>query len=250
LKIGEEALVDIQNFDTKGRNKSDLRAAMNKSAREGWRFQFYDHPINDPTLAEEIHAISEEWLTGKLGGEFGFTMSGTPLIGSDETVVTVALNSEGHVMAFMTLAPMYNANGWVGDFLRRTKNAPERITDYLVVSTIFRLRNQGDRLLSLGLAPLANERSEGGGLISPEEVLALVYSRVNMVYHFKPLRHFKKKYATRWENRFLAYPSLPSLPRVIFGFLSLHTPHLKVPIAEGLVHRIEEVPQFFEKLRI
>jgi phosphatidylglycerol lysyltransferase len=256
LKIGEEALIDIQAFDIKGRSKSDLRAAMNKAEREGWSFQFYDHLIDDPTLADEIKAISEEWLTGKWGGEFGFTMSGTPLTGSNETLVTVALDSEGHAMAFMTLATIYGAKGWVGDFLRRTKKAPERITDYLIVSTIFRLRDRGDRLLSLGLAPLVNERSEGGGLISPEEVLALVYSRFNTIYHFKSLRHFKKKYATRWENRFLVYPGLPSLPRVVFAFLSLHTPNLRAPVvgrlerARGLVHRIEGAPRFLGKLRV
>ena len=77
-------------------------------------------------------------------------------------------------------------------------------------------------------------------MISPEEVLALVYGRFNNIYHFTSLHHFKKKYATRWVNRFLAYPNLRSLPRVVFAFLSLHTPNFRGPNIGGFVHRLEE----------
>jgi phosphatidylglycerol lysyltransferase len=245
LKIGEEALIDVQAFDVKGRAKSDLREAVNRGRRNGWQLLFFDRPIEDESLKTQITAISEEWLTHKFGGEFGFTMSGTPLSGSNETLVTAAVDTGGHVMAFMTLAPMYGVRGWAGDFLRGSRDSPPGVIDYLVVSTIFRLRERGDQILSLGLAPLANETSDGADkLFSSERVLALIYNRFNIVYHFKSLYRFKRKFGPRWENRYLAYPSPSSLPRVIYAFLSLHTPHFRIVEVEveKLLYEVESVP--------
>ena len=237
LKVGEEALVDIQTFDTKGSAKSDLREAMNRSKREGWQFLFFDHTIDDQNLIARMQEISDEWLQGKFGGEYGFTMGSTPLDGSDETLVSVAADSKGKAQAFLTLAPMYGIKGWVGDNLRRSKDAPPGISDYLVVSTIFKLRERGDTVLSLGLAPLANVTETPTGRLSPERILELIYERVNSVYRFKSLHEFKKKFDPRWENRYLTYPNSPSLPRIIYAFLGVHTPNFSIAELEKLIRK-------------
>ncbi len=218
LKIGEEALIDLQTFDTKGEAKKDLRLAVNRAKREGWQFLFFDRPIDDAGLIAQIEVVSEAWLADKLGGEMGFTMGGTPIAGSDEILVTSVTDAAGRVMAFMTWAPMCGVRGWAGDFMRRVSDAPGGVMDYLIVSTINQLRERGDQVISLGLAPLANVESENpDAMLSLEKGLELIYERFNTVYHFKSLHHFKQKFVPRWEGRYLIYPGLGTLPRVVYA---------------------------------
>jgi len=226
LKIGEEALIDLQTFDTKGKVKDDLRSAINRAKREGWQFLFFDQPIDNSELIAQIEAVSEDWLADKFGGEMGFTMGGTPIAGSDETLVTLATDATGRVMAFMTWAPMYGVRGWAGDLMRRVSDAPGGVMDYLIVSTINQLRERGDQVISLGLAPLANVESENpDAILSLEKGLELIYERFNTVYHFKSLHDFKQKFSPRWESRYLICPGLATLPRVVYALVNAQMPH-------------------------
>ena len=225
IKIGEEARIDVTTFDLRGKAKEDLRTAMNRARREGWGFHLYDRPIDDPALVDELHRVSELWLAHKFGGEMGFSMGGTPIEGSRETLVTVVTSPAGQVWAFVTWVPMYGARGWAADYMRRVPGAPNGVMEYLVVSTIEALRERGDQVLSLSLAPLANVaagRSEAS--LSLERGLQLIYERFNTAYHYKSLYEFKSKFVPQWESRYLIYPSLGVLPRVVYAIVHAHMP--------------------------
>lgn len=236
LKIGEEALLDIPTFDTKGEAKKDLRLAVNRARREGWQFLFFDLPIEDPGLIAQIEAVSENWLADKFGGEMGFTMGGTSIAGSEKTLVTVVTDASSRVMAFMTWAPMYGVRGWAGDFMRRAVDAPNGVMEYLIVSTINRLRERGDKVMSLGLAPLANmEPEDPEAVLSLENGIELVYERFNTIYHYKSLHLFKRKFVPRWESRYLVYPGLVILPRVVYALVNAQMPNFSLSELTKLV---------------
>ena len=225
LKIGEEAWLDIPSFDTRGKTRADLRTAVNRARREGWQFWLFDGPIDDPGLIAQLRAISEAWLADRFGGEMGFTMGGTPITGSKETLVSVVADASGSVLAFMTWAPLFGVRGWVADFMRRAPKAPNGAMEYLIVATIEALRERGEQRLSLGLAPLANADPQGPpALLSLEKATELIYERFNTAYRFKSLHLFKQKFAPRWESRYLVYPGLPALPRVVYALVNAQLP--------------------------
>jgi len=238
LKIGEEALLDIATFDTKGKAKDDLRSAINRARREGWQFRFFDRPIEDAALVAQLQALSEAWLADRFGGEMGFTMGGSSISGSNETLVSAVANASGQVLAFMTWVPMYGQRGWAGDFMRRAADAPNGIMEYLIVATIERLRERGDQVLSLGLAPLANVEPENPqAVLSLEKGIALIYERFNTAYHYRSLHQFKKKFVPRWESRYLAYPSLATLPRIVYALVNAQMPHFSLSEIAKLVRQ-------------
>ena len=236
LKIGEEALLEIQSFDLRGRVKEDLRTAVNRARREGWQFLFFDRPIEDPAIVAQLHAISEAWLADKFGGEMGFTMGASPIAGSSETLVTAVADAGGRIRAFMTWTPMFGVGGWTADFMRRARDAENGMMEYLVVSTIEALRQRGATLLSLGLAPLANTSpATSEAVLSLERGIELVYERFNTAYRFKSLQQFKAKFAPRWESRYLVYPGLAALPRVGFALLNAQMPNFSLAELARLV---------------
>ena len=138
----------------------------------------------------------------------------------------------------MTWAPMYGARGWVGDLVRRSKGAPRGVIDYLIVSTIFKLRERGDKVLSLGMASLTNVEAPDPEVSAfLDRIFDLVYERFKTVYHFKSLYHFKKKYEPVWESRYLMYPNPEALPLIIYAFLNAHLPNFSVSEIAKIVRR-------------
>ena len=227
LKIGEEALVDVQSFDTKGKKKAQLRQGINKGKKANWQFKFYDNVIRDEEIKSQLVEISKEWLAQKSGGEMGFTMGGTSVEGSSKTLVTVATDEEGKVMAFCTWAPMYASNGWSLDFMRRLPDAPNGVMEFLIAATIEKTKEMGSEVISLGMAPLSNvDESESEEIISLEKGLEFVSDKFNNVYHFKSLRHFKEKFDPRWENSYLIYPSIVHFPTIIQALIKAQMPNL------------------------
>ncbi len=239
LKIGEEAMIDLQEFSTKGKARADIRTCVNKGKRENWQFKYFEGSVDDENIKNQLVEISREWLEQKSGGEMGFTMGASSVTGDEDTLVTVASDAEGKVMAFCTWTPMFAANGWALDFMRRLPDAPNGVMEFLITSTIEETKNKGFRIISLGLAPLSNVAEETEETISLEKGLEYVSEKFNTVYHFKSLRHFKEKFDPRWENSYLIYPGIVDFPRVAYALVRAQMPELGVGeiakiVGEGL----------------
>ncbi|MBI3764478.1 MAG: DUF2156 domain-containing protein [Chloroflexi bacterium] len=227
LKVGEEALLDLPGFSLSGKLRSDLRQAINRGEREAWRFHLYRGPIADADLLGQMEEISAAWLAEKGGAEMGFVMGGTPLAGDQIVRPAVAQDADGRVIAFMTWAPMYAAHGWAGDVMRRPPDAPNGAMEYLITRAAVHLQEDGERVISLGLAPLKDvAESDDARLMA--RALALVASRFNTLYHFKTLDAFKEKFWPRWEPRYLAYPGRLALPKVLLSVVRAQAPDLSV----------------------
>ncbi len=225
VKIGEEALLDLATYDLKGKGKQDLRTAMNRAQREGWKLQLFDGEVTDEALAAQIRELSEEWLRDKVGGEMGFVMGGSPITGSKDTLVTTVTDSTGKLMAFVTWVPMFAAKGWADDYIRRAEDAPHGAVEFAVVGTLEKLKERGDKVVSLGLAPLANVASENQeAVLSLERGLEIIYERFAGPFHYRTLKQFKDKFEPRWENRYLAYPGIAALPRVVLALAVAQMP--------------------------
>ncbi len=91
--------------------------------------------------------------------------------------------------------------------------------DLLLARSLEHLRDLGLEEASLANAPLANVNAPSGLL---ERVTALLFERMNGFYGYKSLFQFKKKFAPRWEGRYLVYPGRVDLPRVAYAMASVH----------------------------
>jgi phosphatidylglycerol lysyltransferase len=53
--------------------------------------------------------------------------------------------------------------------------------------------------------------------------VALIFENMNSFYGYKNLFQFKKKFAPRWEGRYLIYPKGADLPRVAYALIGVHS---------------------------
>jgi phosphatidylglycerol lysyltransferase len=219
LKMAEEAVLDLREFGLSGNKRANLRAMVNKAAKAGMSVCRYERKSQaDGAIDEQLEAISQEWLTEKHLGELGFTIGRFSLESLADTAVHLAFIG-ARIEAFCTWRPYRSGAAVVLDLMRKRKDAAAGTMDYLLAHSLLQLQSSGLAEASLGNAPLANVAGPHGRL---ERGVALLFEKMNSFYGYKNLFLFKKKFAPRWEGRFLVYPKGADLPRVAYALASVH----------------------------
>ena len=220
LKIAEEAVLDLGEFSLSGNRRANLRAMVNKVLKTGMQVKRYDRgSAQDPEIDEQLEQISSEWLGAKRLGELGFTIGRFSLESLDKLPVFLAMLGT-RIEAFCSWLPYRNGEAAVLDLMRKRSTAAAGTMDLLLAHSLLQLRAAGLVEASLANAPLANTEEPRRHL---DQGIALLFERMNSFYGYKNLFQFKKKFAPRWEGRYLIYPRGADLPRVVYALTRLHT---------------------------
>jgi phosphatidylglycerol lysyltransferase len=219
LKIAEEALLDLGEFSLAGGKRANLRAMVNKVLKTGLIISRYDRKsYPDAAIDEQLESISQEWLAEKSLGEMGFTLGRFTLESLQGVWVFVAAVHR-RLHAFCSWLPYRNGKAVVLDLMRKRREAVSGTMDLLLAHSLLQLKEAGIPEASLANAPLANVSELRGRL---DKGVALLFENMNSFYGYKNLFQFKKKFAPRWEGRYLIYPSGADLPRVAWALASVH----------------------------
>jgi len=219
LKIAEEAVLDLPGFSLAGGKRAALRALTHKVTRAGLTVRLYRRDQGpDAAIDEQLEEISEEWLATKRLGEMGFTLGRFSLEALDGVRVFLCLSAE-RVEAFCSWLPYRAGQAAVVDLMRKRKDAVSGTMDLLLAESLLALRDEGLQQASLANAPLANVGEPRGPL---DRGVALLFENLNAFYGYKNLFQFKKKFAPRWEGRYLVYPRGSDLPRIAAAMTLVH----------------------------
>ncbi len=203
VKIGEEALVDLERFAARTCRRAGFRKSRRRLEAQGYRVVHEPgpHPVS---LLDEVQEVSSEWLSlpGRrersfaLGGFDRGYLAGLPLL--------LVRDPTGRLVAFANQVPGVRSGVATVDLMRHRRESPNGLMDHLFCALMLRMRAEGYRWFSLGLAPLAGvDRRPGASL--EERVARYVYEHSTVWFSFKGLRSFKAKFEPTWEDRFLVY---------------------------------------------
>jgi lysylphosphatidylglycerol synthetase-like protein (DUF2156 family) len=219
LKMAEEALLELGGFSLAGGKRATLRAMVSKVSKMGFVLRRYRREEQaDSEIDEQLEQISEEWLAEKKLGELGFTLGRFSLEAISNLPVFLAV-SNGQVQAFCSWLPYRRGEAVVLDLMRKRRGAVSGTMDFLIANSLLELKADGYIDASLANAPLANTAEPRSSL---ERGVALLFENMNSFYGYKNLFQFKKKFAPRWEGRYLVYPKGADLPRVAYALTSVH----------------------------
>jgi len=228
VKIGEAAKIDLPQLCFSGKDCQDIRTALNRLPREGCEAVWYNLVTDPEGWIPALTAISEEWMRAQHGEERGFSQGTWELAlrYANELRMLVLIDADRKPIAFLTFVPIYGSEGgWALDLMRKQSVVCPGAMEFMLATALLRFKEEGATQVSLGLSALADiTPQEGAG--TPEllnRVRALVYEHFNRLYNFKGLHHFKDKFQPCWEARYLVYPSLPQLPRVLLALIRAHT---------------------------
>ena len=237
LHIGEDPVLWTNWFTLEGGAVSQVRRAVRKAEAAG--LTVVQSPAGEdpfapgagpPGFADELRAVSEDWLRGRHGGEKGFCMGRFDVHELRDVWLLAAWNpSAQRVEAFTTWVPIPARLGWALDLGRRRHDAAAGAMDLLVVRTVQAARERGDAMLSLSLSALAmvpdeHECDTVTGEPPPERTREFLMEHLARFYDFKGLFRWKRRFDPAFEDRYLVYPAALALPRVALALIRAQSP--------------------------
>jgi phosphatidylglycerol lysyltransferase len=212
LKIGDDAVVDLTQFNLQGREMKKFRHTINQLEKSGVRVFQYEVPISEEAI-EQAREVSDEWLQIPGRRERGFTLGAFEPNYIRSTPVLAAADKDGKVLAFVNLIPSYRKGEATFDLMRYRSEAPHGIMEYLLVKLILQKQAEGFVRLNLGMAPMSGfqEKEEA---TREERAVHYFFQRLNFLFSYRGLRQYKAKFASLWEPRYVMYRSSLDLPRL------------------------------------
>ena len=202
VKLGEEALVNLKEFNLTSKGYKDLRYTWNRGQRDGLSLRFYP-PGTAPI--DELKAVSDAWLKNKHTKEKKFSLGAFSKSYLDNFTVA-AIEYQGKIIAFVNLLETKQNYSASIDLMRVLQDIPKSTMEFLMVGLILHYQEKGYHYFSLGMVPLAGmQRRRGAPMI--QRLGALVFRRGGRFYNFQGLRRFKEKFATHWQPRYMAVPA-------------------------------------------
>ncbi|EGT3615808.1 bifunctional lysylphosphatidylglycerol flippase/synthetase MprF, partial [Clostridium perfringens] len=212
FKLGEEAVVNLEEFNLVGSKKSAFRNTLRRVEREGYSFQIIEPPFNKEVI-DQLKEISDKWLGSRK--EKGFSLGWFSEDYIQRSPIAILKNEEENkIMGFVTLMDANDGGRTIAiDLMRIDKDAPNASMDYLMLNLFITFKEKGYKYFSLGEAPLSNVGFNMHSHLQ-EKLARLVYNSGNIFYSFDGLRRYKSKFSPVWQPRYLAYPKFMSLPEV------------------------------------
>jgi len=217
LCIGHEGIVNLATFTLAGGENKNIRTAVNRMNKLGYRAEVVmpPHPAH---LLSELREVSEEWLTEMHGTEKRFSLGWFDEAYLNDCHLILIWNPQGQVDAFANILQEYQANEISIDLMRHRRSAERGQMDYLFASLIEWARGKGFASFNFGLSALSGigEKMDDPAI---ERALHYIYEHVNQFYNFKGLHEFKEKYHPSWSPRYLIFPGVANLPAATVAIL-------------------------------
>ncbi len=212
LKVGDDAIVELEKFSLDGKTGREFRGKIRLLEKAGIHTTRFDPPIPEDVM-RQIQDVSDEWLQFPGRRERRFTLGMFDPHYVRTTTVFAALDGENRMIAFVNIIPEYCRGETSCDLMRRRAQAPNGIMDYLFAKLILEQKERGKQRFNMGMAPMAGfQESEEA---TPEErAVHYFFQRLNFLFSFRGLRHFKAKFATCWEPRYTIYRNALELPKL------------------------------------
>jgi len=209
-ELGEETVVNVEDFSLEGRQVRKLRQSVNKLAKAGYTMEFMYNASIPAHMKHELVNISVDWRGGKQ--ETGFSMGLGRLMSSEDPdcLFCVAYDPDNKPVGFLHFVPMYPHVGYSLDVHRSKIGSPGAVSEFMIARTAEFLHSEGYRQMSLHFLALAeNYRDDRDGPGSP------FYRGVARVLdHILPIvsvYHFDKKFFPAWKKRYLLHVGVVDL---------------------------------------
>ncbi|SUJ24423.1 Phosphatidylglycerol lysyltransferase [Sphingobacterium spiritivorum] len=212
--IGEEAIVNVDNFSLEGKKRKSLRNAVNSIEKKGFVSNLYRAPLSNGLL-QKLQVVSDHWLRDMKRSERVFSQGMFDVGKIKNSHVITLEDSEGQILAFLNIIPNYAPDEATYDLIRKLKDAPGGNMDVLIIRFLEYCKEEGYSFLNMGLAPFSGFDKKRGVV---ERLINFLYENNTYFRQPKGLKEFKDKFDPCWVEKFLVYShdlDLITVPLVI-----------------------------------
>lgn len=209
FKLGETALVNLENFNLIGSKQKDFRNIMSRFKRDGYIFELFQ--VLPDHLFSSLKEISDEWLEGRSEMSFSLGKFDEEYLKFSPIAIVKKIDTD-EIIAFASIMPSYDEGQSASiDLMRFKKETPNSTMTFLILNLLLAYKEKNYKLFNLGMAPLSNVGKAQNAHLS-EKIASLVTLYGKHFYSFDGLRNYKRKFNPKWEARYLAYEDMTLLP--------------------------------------
>ena len=219
LALGDEAIVEVDEFSLDGRAMRGVRQACTRVGRAGYEVQVRrarDIPAAELAALQEAAAA---WRGDAVERGFSMALSrmGDP---ADGDCVLATATDNGTVRGLLHFVP-WGTDGLSLDLMRRDRASDNGLNEFMIASLMAACPDLGVRRVSLNFA-VFRDAIERGERIGAGPILRLWRSLLIFAsrwWQIESLYRFNVKFRPYWEPRFISYPSARDLPRIAVAAL-------------------------------
>ena len=247
VPMGDEAVLRPREFSLEGRAIRKVRQSVSRLRKAGYTFRIVAADEVAPPLEAELQDVSASWRGGEAERGFSMAIDDLHIPG---TVLALAEDEDGHVGGFLHLVPSPRAGsvggqaadarpdrrtafgglgggGWSLSAMRRRPDAPNGLTEFLVVETLAWARDNDASELSLNFCALTDFLAPERVTTPAQRVARRGLLLADNVFQLERLYSFNRKFFPAWRRRYICVERLTDLPAV--GLAYLHAESLLVP---------------------
>jgi lysyl-tRNA synthetase class 2 len=212
MYVGDEAIVDTSTFSLEGRSIRKVRQSVSRLESAGYEAALVPESELDDATTAELEHVSALWRDG--ASERGFSMAMDTLRCEErgDGSVLLARDADGTIRGFLHFVPAYGRPAMSLAAMRRDRETPNGLMEFLVVQAIELLRAEGVEELSLNFAAFARFMHRPRN--PAERFVGRLARLANPYFQIESLYRFNAKFHPRWEPRYLVYERARRLPRV------------------------------------
>jgi len=232
IQVAEDDVVPLKDLAFKGKSWQDVRTALNKAGKQDITLQVLHWSDARPVITDQLHAISQGWVSDKSLPEMGFTLGTLREAEDPEVRLHVAVAADGTVEGFTSWMPVSRDGeivGWCLDLMRRRDEGEFRsVMEFLIGASAMQFKEEGFEFLSLSAAPLAKAPEQEEPTSSDQRVLQRLLDflgdALEPYYGFRSLLAFKAKFQPQLAPMYLVFPSEAALAEIGIAIARAYMP--------------------------
>ncbi|MEF9882509.1 phosphatidylglycerol lysyltransferase domain-containing protein [Streptomyces sp. P9-A4] len=215
LELGDEAIVETDEFTLDGRAMRTVRQAFNRVKRAGYEVRIRRHEDIPADEMAELLRKADDWRDGAT--ERGFSMAlgrlGDPHDG--RCVMLECTDEQGALRAVLSFVP-WGPQGLSLDLMRRDRDSENGLMEFMVIELLQRAKEIGITQVSLNFA-MFRSVFERGSKLGAGPVLRMWRSLLSFFsrwWQIESLYRANAKYRPIWEPRFMLFEKSADLLRI------------------------------------
>jgi lysylphosphatidylglycerol synthetase-like protein (DUF2156 family) len=225
MYLGDEAVIRPKEFSLDGRAIRKVRQSVSRLQKNGYVVRVLSTADADEQLKADIREVSEEWRG--TWPERGFTMAMDALFRYPDTVLAVAVGPDGSVGGFLQLVPSPASEGYSLASMRRRRDTPNGLMEYLITETVAWAREHDVTEVSLNFAVFADFLRTDEDASRFTRAVRFVLLKADRLFQVERLHSFNRKFFPHWRRRYFCFERWSDFP--LAGIAYLHAESLLTP---------------------
>jgi len=220
VHIGNEAILELSQY-RKALLKKKVRRAERHILSQGITFHIYQPQDLPPQILRQMKMVNKDWLQDKGSKEKRFTMTlgRIPTSNDHDCQIVLAMKNK-KVWGYLTFVPIYATHSLSLDAARRKKDAPNGLTEFLLIKAFEHFQKQGIQKISLNFAPFDQQPYRFNASIS-KILKTVAYKFLRRIYQTNKLSSFNNKFLPQWQERYVVFEKKRYIPNYLWAIATV-----------------------------